>query len=155
MKSSRSKVASPFIIQWQFAENSTDWYRNSLDWYEMLTASATTIALRMTGIGYNIQNNEAPDSKEMMRMVSEKQKAVLTSLQAVSKWQASAASLPKWPAAAPWMAVDAGATAAGQWLSQHAKWNKMMLDGFSSTLRPFHSASTANALRLTKPKKKG
>lgn len=153
-RSRNKKAVNPLSLQWQFAENSVELCRNSVHWCEMMTASVTTIGLRMTSIGHSLQNNETPDAVELMRMVSEKQKAVTNSLRAAGKWQSEAMTPLKWPKAAPWLALDAGASAAGHLLAQHARWNKMMLEGFASTMRPFHSASTANALRLGKAKGK-
>lgn len=134
----------------QMAENALDWYRNSLHWYEMMTASATTIGLRMAGIGRSLQNNEIPDGAEMLRMVTEKNQAMMKSASAATKWQNSAMQPYPWPKMImPWQALNASAFAASDMMAENAKWSKMMLQGFSRTMKPFHSASTANAARLS------
>lgn len=150
MPKRRNSLPSQITTNWQIAENAFDWYRNSLHWYEMMAASAATIALRMTDIGQSLQKNEVPDTVEMMRMVTEKNKALMTSATAASKWQALAWEPKSWPKLAmPWEAANLSASAATDLLAQSTKWNKMMLDGFARTMRPYHSTSTANATRLS------
>lgn len=150
MPKRRKGLTSQITTNWQIAENAFDWYRNSLHWYEMMTASAATIALRLTHIGESIQKNEVPDTVEMVRMVTEKNKALMTSANAASKWQALAWEPKSWPKTVfPWDAANFSVFAAADLLAQSTKWNKMMLDGFAHTLRPYHTTSTANATRLS------
>lgn len=154
---SRSKKTPNSVVatQWQLAENTFSWYRNSLQWYEMLSASATTIALRLGDISSSMQKNEIPDGVELSRMVSEKSQAIMKSATAAGRWHSSTSKPWPWPTVLPWQAMDLGVTAAQNLLTQQAQWSKMMLQGFSSTLRPFHSATTANAARLSKNTKTG
>lgn len=147
--------ASITATNWQVAENAFDWYRNSLHWYEMMTASATTIGLRLSGINQSLQKNEIPDPVEMLKMVTEKNQAMMKSTSAANKWHASAMKPYSWPKITnPWQAFDFSSSAASDMLAQNAQWSKMMLDGFSRTMSPFHSASTANAARLSSKKSK-
>lgn len=140
---------------WQMAENAFDWYRNSLHWYEMMTASAATIGMRLTGIGESLQKNEMPDSAEMLRMVTEKNQAMMKSASAASKWHSSAMKPYPWPQVVmPWQMFDVSSSTAADMMAQNAQWSKMMLQGFSRTMSPFHSASTANAARLSNKKGK-
>lgn len=143
--------ASIASTNWQMAENAFDLYRNSLHWYEMMAASATTIGLRLSGIHQSLQNNEIPDPVEMLKMVTEKNQAMMKSTSAANKWRASALKPYPWPQFTnPWQAFDFGSSAASDMMAQNAQWSKMMLNGFSRTMSPFHSASTANAARLTR-----
>ena len=49
----------------QLADNSIGMYRNTLQWYEMLTASAMTIGMRLTAIDDDLKNNRIPNQKEL------------------------------------------------------------------------------------------
>lgn len=143
---------APLRAQWQIAENTFNWYKNGLQWMEMLTASTATIGLRLAGINQSVQNNEIPDGAEMLRMVTEKNKALLKSTLAAGEWQAAYRS-KSWPDfQLPWQAFNYNVFDAPNLLAQSIQWHKMMLNGFAKTMRPYHSASTANAARLSRKK---
>lgn len=153
MPRSKKNPSSLVASQWQAAENAFAWYRNSLQWYEMVNASAATIALRLGDINSSLQKNEIPDGVELSRMVTEKSQAMIKSATAAGRWHSSASKPWPWPTTLPWQTADFGMAAAQDLLAQQAQWSKMMLHGFSNTLRPFHTATTANAARLSKKAK--
>lgn len=97
-----------------------------LQWWEMMVASGLTIGLRLSGISYKLQKNQLPDLQEMWRMGEEKNAAALQSL----------AALPT------------TANGLGLWQQQ-----KRMQDAMFQLWRPFYSASTANAFRLSGTRK--
>lgn len=119
-------------------ENSLNGYLYTVRWWEMIVASGLTIGLRLSGIGYNLRNNELPDTKEMWRMLEEKNKA------ATQGWVAlSQASLKPWP---QWK----GGMATTDLLNYQLRLQRAVLDAAFGFWKPFHSASTANALRLSR-----
>jgi hypothetical protein len=97
-----------------------------LRWWEMMVASGLTIGLRLSGISYKLQKNQMPDLREIWRMGEEKNTAVLQSLGAL-------------PTATGGLSI---------WQQQ-----KQMQDAIFQLWRPFYSASTANAFRLSGTRK--
>ena len=53
-------------------EQSFALYQYQLQWWEMMTASSMTIAMRLSGIGYKWQKNKPQDYTEVWRMFAEK-----------------------------------------------------------------------------------
>lgn len=119
----RNAQAAPPTQLFQDAFSS---YLYWLRWWEMMVASGLTIGLRLSGISYKLQKNQMPDLREMWRMGEEKNAAALQSL----------AALPT------------ATGAVSLWDQQ-----KQMQDAMFQLWRPFYSASTANAFRLSGTRK--
>lgn len=100
-------------------------YTYWLRWWEMMAASGLTIGLRLSGISYKLQKNQLPDLTEMWRMGAEKNAAM----------QQSLAALPKTLAFNPFQS------------------QAQMQAALFELWRPFYSASTANAFRLSGTRK--
>lgn len=120
-----------------------------LRWWEMMVASGLTIGLRLSGISYKLQKNQLPDLREMWRMGEEKNTATWQSLAAI-------------PTMADWW--SAGQRQQQKHQKQPQKHQKSqqpspqqspqdMLDAMFQLWRPFYSASTANAFRLSGTRK--
>lgn len=139
----------------QLADNSIDMYRNSLQWYEMLTASAMTIGMRLTAIDHDLKSNRIPDQKELQRMVTEKNNAMMKSTFALADWQGALVKNTKsdWPTINPNTLFGSGLSFWSTMLEQNIQLTSTMLKGYSQVLQPFHSASTANAFRLSRTRK--
>lgn len=140
----------------QLADNSVSMYRNSVQWYEMMTASAMTIGLRLTAIDEDLKNNRTPDQKELQRMVTEKNNAMMKSAFAMADWQGALLknAKPGWPAVYPKTLFNTGISFWSTMLAQNIQIASTMLKGYSQVLKPFHSASTANAFRLSGTRKR-
>lgn len=110
------------LPQADFLNNAFNQYTYWLRWWEMMVASGLTIGLRLSGISYKLRNNQMPDLTEMWRMGEEKNAAA---------WQ-SLTALPK-------------ATNGLNLFNQQAQ----MQTAFFDLWRPFYTASTANAFRLS------
>ena len=131
-----------------------DWYQHYFQWCEMVAASSMTIAMRLSGIGYKWQTGRPQDMTEMWRMVAEKNQAVLKSADAAAHWQSAAQQWTK--AMAPWQGGGTGSGAATDFMTGQLQFGQAMLKAFSSSMQPFHKASTSNAFRLSgtrKPKR--
>ena len=140
----------------QLADNSIGMYRNSLQWYEMMTASAMTIGMRLTSIDDDLKKNRIPDQKELQRMVVEKNDAMMKSTSALADWQGALLknTKPGWPAVNPNALFSTGLSFWSTMLAQNIEVASTMLKGYSQVLKPFHSASTANAFRLSGTRKR-
>lgn len=128
--------------------NSSNIFSSSLQWYEMMTASAMTIALRLDGINDNLTQNRQPDMAELLRMVSEKNSAWLQGGTALMRWQESLLKQP--PNAWLVPSSSAGFATLSQLLAYSAHWTALSLKGFSQVMKPYHASSTANARRLSR-----
>lgn len=115
-------------------ENSLNSYIYCLRWWEMAVASGLTIGLRLSGISYRLQNNQAPDTKELWRMVEEKASASTQGLMALTQ-----AAIKPWP---QMKGLDL--------VQYQLQLQKTALDAAFSFWKPFYHASTANALRLSR-----
>lgn len=140
----------------QLADNSIGMYRNTLQWYEMLTASAMTIGMRLTAIDDDLKNNRIPNQKELQRMVTEKNNAMMKSTFALADWQGAILKNAKsgWPSINPNTLFGSGLSFWSTMLEQNIQLANTMLKGYSQVLKPFHAASTANAFRLSGTRKR-
>lgn len=137
----------------QLANNSFNMYESSLRWWEMMTASAMTIGLRTTSIGESLNKNKLPDAVEFNKMVTEKSDAMAKGGAALADWQSSLMkhygssknNLLPLTSASPAVMSDLFAS--------NVRLAGLMLNGYAQLLKPFHSASTANAFRLSGTKK--
>ena len=135
----------------QALANSLRLFDGTRQWWEMMTASATTIGWRLAGIQQGLADNRQPRAAELTRMVSEKQAAWLQANGALVRWQASVLQ-QAWSGSNIWRTANlaAGTATAAQWLTLSSRWTALSLNGFSQVMRPYHSRSTANARRLTR-----
>lgn len=133
--------------------NNANMFRSSLQWYEMVTASAMTIGFRLGAISDSLRQNEQPDMPELLRMVSEKSSAWLQGGNALLRWQESIAK-HYWRQSPAFWLVPTTATAAAattsQLLGASTRWTALSLKGFSQVIKPYHTKSTANARRLSR-----
>ncbi|MCR6650501.1 MAG: hypothetical protein NVV73_02850 [Cellvibrionaceae bacterium] len=126
--------------QADFLRDAFNQYTYWLRWWEMMVASGLTIGLRLSGISYKLRRNQMPDLTEMWRMGDEKNTAA---------WQ-SLAALPKASAGFdPFKQVDffrqVDLFKHMDLFKQQAQMQAVLFDLW----RPFYSASTANAFRLS------
>lgn len=138
--------------------NSANMFRSSLQWYEMMTASALTIGFRLGGISDSLRQNEQPDMPELLRMVSEKSSAWLQGGDALLRWQESIAKHYWRQSPAFWLVPTTATTAAAatsQLLDASTRWTALSLKGFSQVIKPYHTKSTANARRLSRKRPSG
>jgi hypothetical protein len=135
----------------QALANGLKLFQGTRQWYEMMTASATTIGWRLAGIQQGLADSRKPGTAELTRMISEKQAAWLQANGALVRWQASVLQ-QAWSGSNIWRAANlaAGTATATQWLTLSTRWTALSLSGFSQVMRPYHSRSTANARRLTR-----
>lgn len=128
---------------------------NTFKWHEMMVASSITISLRMLGIWQRTKDNRMPDTRELQRMVSEKQSAMVTASAAIIRWQQQLLTQASQLALPP--LISSKSTSLNPnffWslLGVNMQFSHTMLNGFSKFLTPYHQASTANATRLTRRK---
>ncbi len=162
----RRKISSLSSSWGQLTDNYFSMYRNSLQWYEMLAASAATIGMRLTSINDDLKRNRLPDQIELQRMITEKNKAMTKSAFALADWQSSLVrtSAPgksgklDWPLTNPsalWTSgFNSGFSLWSDMMARNIELSGAMLKGYAQVLKPFHSASTANAFRLSGVRKK-
>ena len=151
MSKQRSSAAAQNTLTrnaWQITDNAFSLYRNSLNWMEMLSASASTISTRMNNLQNDAANNKPPDLIELSRMVTEKNSAFLVSGQAMLEWQKTI--MNAWCSAPTVWGALGSAHSAPSAISNQLRWSEIMLSGFAKTLKPYHSTTTANAKRLNK-----
>lgn len=84
-------------------------------------------------------------------MVTEKNKAVMKSTFALADWQGAMLKNAKsgWPTVNPNALFGTSLSFWSTMLAQNIQMTSTMLKGYSQILKPFHSASTANAFRLS------
>ncbi len=147
--SRRAQFHQPRIHN-QALSNSLRLFDGTRQWFEMMTASATTIGWRFAGFQQDLAGSR-PRTSELTRMISEKQAAWLQANGALVRWQASLLR-QAWSGPNIWRAASlaAGRATASQWLTLSSRWTALSLNGFSQVMRPYHSRSTANARRLTR-----
>lgn len=152
----RRKKANTAKTLQTMMQNSVDLTKSSMQYYEMLMASSVTIGLRLSAIGQDYVQKKPQDISELNRMVSEKSSAFLDAGTAVARWQDSAfRSYQKSPGQF-WMGSPLNAfdpSVVSKMLADQTQWTALTLKGFSQTMKPYHTKSTANARRLSGKKK--
>src|SRR5690606_23376289 len=109
-----------------------------------------------TAIDDDLKNNRIPNQKELQRMVTEKNNAMMKSTFALADWQGAILKNAKsgWPSINPNTLFGSGLSFWSTMLEQDIQLANTMLKGYSQVLKPFHAASTANAFRLSGTRKR-
>jgi hypothetical protein len=149
-----AKPTSPIPNPTDQMKQMFDWYQYCWQWWEMMTAASMTIGLRTTGMSYKMRKNQVPDYAEAWRMVAEKNEALLKSMAAMAPWQNAAGKY--WTQALAGQTSETGRDMTSNLLDQQFQFGKLMLQSLTTTMKPFHKATTGNAFRLSgtrKPRK--